>query len=493
MMIRLVGLVGLVALLGGQQALAHDVVDMTSDFEGMIKEHDVALVKFYAPWCGHCKRLAPEFEKASTTLKKNDPSVTLADVDCTEEGGKDACSKFGVSGYPTLKIFRNGEVSQDYNGPRQADGIVKYMKAQVGPSSKEIKSKDDFEKLLKRDETVIFGAFKEKDSELQKAFQKLADKHREQYTFAHTNDAGLADSKKLSDDVVIIRAKKFQSKFEDSEIRYDGSPDTVALESFIRKQYFGLVGHRTQDNYQQFDSPLLIAYYDVDYEKNTKGTNYWRNRIMKAIKEYAGKSLSFAISNKEQFGGEMDEFGLKAGDKPSIGIRNEKQQKFRMSGEFSIDALNQFVKDYFDGKLEPHFKSEEIPESNDGPVKVAVAKNFEDLVTKSEKDILIEFYAPWCGHCKNLAPAYEEVGKAMEGENVDIVKMDATANDVPGPFEVQGFPTLFWLPKDDKANPRKYEGGRDAKDFIKYIAKHATEELNKYDRSGAEKKAKSEL
>lgn len=52
-------------------------------------------------------------------MRTDDPPVALVNVDCPE-AGKDTCSKFGVSGYPTLKIFKNGEVSQDYNGPRDA-------------------------------------------------------------------------------------------------------------------------------------------------------------------------------------------------------------------------------------------------------------------------------------------------------------------------------------------------------------------------------------
>ena len=47
------------------------------------------------------------------------------------------------------------------------------------------------------------------------------------------------------------------------------------------------------------------------------------------------------------------------------------------------------------GTLEPYFKSEAVPEPNDGPVKIAVAKNFQALVTDSTKDVLVEFYAPW--------------------------------------------------------------------------------------------------
>lgn len=69
--------------------------------------------------CGHCKRLKPEYAKAGELLRGNENGIALAMVDCTE-GGKETCSKYSVSGYPTLKIFKSGEVSADYNGPREA-------------------------------------------------------------------------------------------------------------------------------------------------------------------------------------------------------------------------------------------------------------------------------------------------------------------------------------------------------------------------------------
>lgn len=69
--------------------------------------------------CGHCKRLKPEYAHASELLRGSDPPIALAQVDCTE-AGKGTCNKFSVSGYPTLKIFKNGEFSADYNGPREA-------------------------------------------------------------------------------------------------------------------------------------------------------------------------------------------------------------------------------------------------------------------------------------------------------------------------------------------------------------------------------------
>ena len=60
------------------------------------------------------------------------------------------------------------------------------------------------------------------------------------------------------------------------------------------------------------------------------------------------------------------------------------------------------------GKVPKFIKSEEDPKDNDGPVKVVTANTFEEMIFGG-KDVLIEFYAPWCGHCKSLAPIYEQV------------------------------------------------------------------------------------
>lgn len=137
--------------------------------------------------CGHCKRLKPEYYKAGELLRGDDPPISLAMVDCTE-GGKESCSKFSVTGYPTLKIFRNGEFSQDYSGPREAAGIVKYMRAQVGPASKDLTTLAAMEAFLKVPETSVIGLFKS-ESEMKSLFTKYADQQREKMRFAQSSNA----------------------------------------------------------------------------------------------------------------------------------------------------------------------------------------------------------------------------------------------------------------------------------------------------------------
>lgn len=74
----------------------------------------------------------------------------------------------------------------------------------------------------------------------------------------------------------------------------------------------------------------------------------------------------------------------------------------------SVENLQKFLEDVREGKLEAYMKSEPLPD-NSGALKTAVAKNFAEVVMDNGKDTLVEFYAPWCGHCKKLAPVLEEV------------------------------------------------------------------------------------
>jgi len=98
-------------------------------------------------------------------------------------------------------------------------------------------------------------------------------------------------------------------------------------------------------------------------------------------------------------------------------------------------------------------------------------KNFDSIVMDSKKDVLVEFFAPWCGHCKHLAPEYEKVANVFQNEaNVVIAKVDADAHRELGErYGVTGFPTLKWFPKSEKESPSDYDGGRDFKSFVDFI------------------------
>jgi len=104
----------------------------------------------------------------------------------------------------------------------------------------------------------------------------------------------------------------------------------------------------------------------------------------------------------------------------------------------------------------------------------------------NEKDVLVEYYAPWCGHCKKLAPIWDELASDLKDvSNLVIAKFDATANEVEG-LEIRGYPTLKFYPAGSKGNPIDYDGER-ALDDIKNWLKEKSNVYKKY------LEAKSEL
>jgi len=109
-----------------------NVVDLdSSNFDRIVKDttKDV-LVEFYAPWCGHCKKLAPDYEKVANAFR-NEKSVVVAKVDA--DAHKEVGSKYGVTGFPTIKFFpRTNKDGEDYGSGRDVDSFVTFLNERAG-------------------------------------------------------------------------------------------------------------------------------------------------------------------------------------------------------------------------------------------------------------------------------------------------------------------------------------------------------------------------
>ncbi|KAK5098233.1 protein disulfide-isomerase precursor [Lithohypha guttulata] len=460
-------------------ALASDVHDLKTDtFKDFVSTNSLALIEFFAPWCGHCKALAPEYEEAATQLKEK--NVALAKVDCTVEA--DLCREYGVEGYPTVKVFRGPDNIKPYQGARKAPAIVSYMTKQQLPAVS-ILTKDTLEEFKTTDKVVLVAYFALDDKTSNQTYSALAESLRDEYIFGATSDPELASAEGAKQPAVVL-----YKDFDEGKDVHLGEFTEEAIASFAKVASTPLVGEVGPETYQGYMAagiPLAYIFSETAEERAELA------KTLKPVAEkYKGK-INFATIDAKAFGAHAGNLNLPTDKWPSFALQDTvTDQKYPFDGhKLTEKKIGAFVKEYVDGKLKPSVKSEPVPDKNDGPVTVLVATTFKELVVESSgKDVLVEFYAPWCGHCKALAPTYDQLGELYQshdfGDKVVIAKVDATTNDVPE--KIQGFPTIKLYPAAAKNQPVDYSGSRTLEDLANFIKDNGS---NKVDVLSAQSKS----
>ena len=108
-----------------------------------------------------------------------------------------------------------------------------------------------------------------------------------------------------------------------------------------------------------------------------------------------------------------------------------------------------------------------------GDVVELTESNFKKLVLQSDDMWLVEFFAPWCGHCKNLEPHWKSAAGELKGK-VKLGAVDATVHqELAQQYGVRGYPTIKYFPAGVKSGPEEYDGGRTSDDIVAWaLGKH---------------------
>ncbi|OXB74504.1 UNVERIFIED_CONTAM: hypothetical protein H355_001886 [Colinus virginianus] len=439
------------------------------NFARALHEHRLLLVEFYAPWCGHCRRLAPEFARAAAVLRNGSVAV-LGKVDAVAQAALSA--EFHIEAFPTLKLFRDGNRTHPvaYSGRMDAEGMVLWMQRRAGPSATLLHNADTAAAFVSAQDIAVVGFFKELQGDAARAFYEVAGELVD-VQFGVAEEDEVFEAYGLSADTVCL-FKKFDEGRVDFPVDPERGLDVAKMTRLLRVHSLRLVMDFSNETSNEIFGAKIPHHMLLFLNTSVAEQQELRHEFRAAAGAFRGEVL-FVVVDVDGYGATvLPFFNLKPSDAPTLRfIKMENNRKYRMEEDaFSATAVRSFVQAVLDGKVKPHLLSAEPPEDwNTRPVKVLVGKTFEQVAFDETKNVFVKFYAPWCTHCQEMAAAWEELGERYKDhEDIVIAEMDATANELEN-ITISGYPTMHYFPAGPGRKMVEYRSARDVETFSKFL------------------------
>ncbi|XP_028905095.1 protein disulfide-isomerase A2 [Ornithorhynchus anatinus] len=439
------------------------------NFDLALRAHPYLLVEFYAPGCRHCQALAPEFSKAAALLKNVSSELRLAKVDGVVE--KELSEEFAVGGFPALKLFKLGNRSDpvDYLGRREAGAIVRWLLRKAGPSTTLLEDEAAATRFIdSQDPVVVLGFFSDLQGDNAAVVTTIAEDAVD-FSFGLTDRPELFQKYGVSRDTVVL-FKKFDEGRVDFPV--DGDLDLEEFSHFLLMHSLELVMEFNSQTSSKIFEAKVLNHLLLFVNQTLEAHRALRPAFYEAAAPFRGQVLFVVVDVAGDNDHVLQYFGLNATAVPTLRFINvETTRKYMpQPGPVTAASVTAFCQDVLGGKIKPYLKSQEIPPDWDQrPVKVLVGKNFEQVAFDETKNVFVKFYAPWCTHCREMAPAWEELAdKYREQEDILIAELDSTANELED-FTISGFPTLKYFPAGPGRKVVEYKGARDLDAFSKFL------------------------
>lgn len=408
--------------------------------------------------CSHCKEFGPVFEKAAEILE--DEKIPLAQVNCAADSA--ICKRYKIQSYPVVVHFRNGVMTQ-YNRDRTIDDLVSIARKFSGPDITVLETEQAFDEFIAyQPDASIVGFFSSKEDAA--VYLDLAKPRHDDFHFGVVYSPELIKAKN-GGKTGVATFRNYPD--EDKVVPYTGDlADQDGLLAFFSRSSVPTVGKYNKwmsVRYSAVDIPRIA--YTVSFNADFKSAEIQKTIALfhKVASEFKGK-VYFTITNPY----DPEAYHLKLRKGMFVVFINA-EAFFHHLTEVTEENVRTIVKDALSGNVQKFLRSEAVP-TTESIVQHVVGKNFVQEVMNSDKNVFIKFYAPWCGHCKNLAPKYEALARRLEHDpKFKVVEVDATSNDFPDVFHVTGYPTLYLLKADDKEHPVQYRGDRSPGDMEKWL------------------------
>lgn len=295
----------------------------------------------------------------------------------------------------------------------------------------------------------------------------------DKFQFYHTTDKECAASYGASSTPAVLLFRKF----DESPVVYSGEWESQALVNWMQTQSVPTLIEFSEEYIEPIFGNRRPALFLLRSAADAESSN--SKVFAQAANELKGQII-FAVSGvTDGIQARLAEFiGVEESQLPTIRLLdpNDNMKKYTFpgnAGALTVESIKEFIGNFKDGNLKPFLKTQEAPADNSQPLKVVVGKTFNDQVIYNNNDVFIKFYAPWCGHCKKMAPDWEKLAEELKDvPGLVIADFDATANEAEN-VDIRGFPTLKFYPMDNKNGPLDYEGNRELDGFKEYLKEHS--------------------
>lgn len=445
-------------------AMAPDhVVDLnTGSWEDFLAASDGVLVDFFSPMCWHCRQFEPEFRQTSVNVRAAGLQTALAMVDVTQE--RVLAKRYAINSFPTVKYFIRGRDPIEYAGERNAKSLESWLRRLEDARLAELAPHEVAAFLDRSRETgscAVLAKMK-KGSQRFRAFKRALEGPLQDFdTPLRYGVVWLPESADKKKDAFLSMWCFVTDAIEHEDSRlaehFAGQWTEAHIATWIRHQSYPVVGtsfsrtlHSAEAAAQAgFQGSIILLLGNSSSLEDTA----LKQKVLSDLAEFVHKSprwkacLQDVASSTPEI---LKLFGADSSSAPLLSVLWGKR-KFLLQGPEALlksNAVGSFVAEVEAGLVKGVFLSADKPSQqvDSEGVAVLVGSTFEDVVLDPRQDVLVMFYAPWCSHCKKLAPDWSKLASKSRswGWDVLVAKMDATENE--SDEEVTGYPKIVLYP-----------------------------------------------
>eukprot|EP00916_Digyalum_oweni_P002889 GHVL01005338.1.p1 GENE.GHVL01005338.1~~GHVL01005338.1.p1 ORF type:complete len:496 (+),score=43.26 GHVL01005338.1:2962-4449(+) len=456
-------------------------------FESLLQGYTTSLILFYAPWSDWSRSMLPEYETAKLKLSIKNSKILFAKTDSSTNPV--ITSKFDVQDFPTLLLL-NGESTHKYDGGAQPNQIVNFVNRHLNQYAL-INTSDELKKYLEHKDQLFIGFLPYDDDDAALNTFRDAAKYIDEVLFVHTHSKEVVKSFAKDFDLTFFEVPRGAvfAPHSDEPTIYEGSFTNLSeIITFVNSYRLPAVVPFDADSaaslFKQRRTIVFLLLNGVDHNQTEMETfetvaNHYRTKLIFSVSSGTEDPSARRL---------YDMLGIDESDFPCVRAATANPNgsnfwhpvlKYSYHGSLTDSAeLGEWLKQMDSQLLAPYVKSEADNNysGQKGPVWIATANTFNQLVTMSSSDVVVLFHTPWCGSCRKIEPFFKSVAEKFQNSStLQFVKIDGSQNEVTQ-LHLSSFPSILMFPAHTKSRPIKanvgIESERDLMVFIKESASY---------------------